>query len=394
MATRAAQFFAGMLDVGADPDWARVAKVVDLLGANGVRIECMPALEGDKGKAHVPFFASLNPMRQTLDGTADPRGMIEALSPYKIDAYKRLDPKTASPLALEAMVKLSDDNRRPAATKPDKLKPRPAPITDPDEAFRGLIGLERQRDMLRKMSALVSKHGRGSVECLHMVFAGAPGTGKSELARRLLAHLDALGVTDGRGTFVKATAADLVAPYLGQTPGRTRDVVSSALGGVLFIDEAYSLLAAGDYGQEAIDTLVEELECQRDRLVCVIAGYPEHIERLFERNPGLRDRFGLRVPFDDYTTPELGLIFGTFARTHGFSLTPQARIELMGCLEGLREKRDFANARSARRLFDRAAMECAMRTDEPLIDACDLLAAYEQPDIGGAQGARRVGFAG
>ena len=193
---------------------------------------------------------------------------------------------------------------------------------------------------------------------------------------------------------MKATAADLEAPYLGQTPGRTRAVVERAVGGILFIDEAYSLLSGGDYGQEAIDTLVEMLEAERDKLVCIIAGYPEDIEQLFQRNSGLRDRFGLRVMFDDYTTAELTQVFDLFARHHGFAVDPDAHAELVRCLDGLRNKRDFANARTARRLFDRAAMECAVRCDRPLIEACDLRAAYKQPDLGGADGQRTVGFAG
>ena len=166
------------------------------------------------------------------------------------------------------------------------------------------------------------------------------------------------------------------------------------MGGILFIDEAYSLLSGGDYGQEAIDTLVEMLEAERDKLVCIIAGYPEDIEQLFQRNSGLRDRFGLRVTFDDYTTAELTQVFDLFARHHGFAVDPDAHAELVRCLEGLRNKRDFANARTARRLFDRAAMECAVRCDRPLIEACDLRAAYKQPDLGGADGQRTVGFAG
>ena len=394
MATRAAQYFAGMFDVGAEPDWERVAKSVDLLAANDVRIECLSAVAGEGGKMRVPFFARSGRLREHLDGSADPRGLIEAMCPYKLDSYRRLDPKTAGTFALKAMVKLSNDNHDTSLTKPSDLKPRPKPSTDPDDAFKGLIGLNTQRDMLRKVSALVAKHGRDSVECLHMAFTGAPGTGKTELAHRLLAHLDALGVTDGSGTFVKATAADLVAPYMGQTPGRTRAVVERAVGGILFIDEAYSLLSGGDYGQEAIDTLVEMLEAERDKLVCIIAGYPEDIEQLFQRNSGLRDRFGLRVTFDDYTTAELEQVFDLFARHHGCAVDPDAHAELVRCLEGLRNKRDFANARSARRLFDRAAMECAVRCDRPLIESCDLRAAYKQPDLGGADGQRTVGFAG
>ena len=101
MATRAAQYFAGMFDVGAEPDWERVAKSVDLLAANDVRIECLSAVAGEGGKMRVPFFARSGRLREHLDGSADPRGLIEAMCPFKLDSYKRLDPKTAGTFALK-----------------------------------------------------------------------------------------------------------------------------------------------------------------------------------------------------------------------------------------------------------------------------------------------------
>lgn len=386
------QFYAGMLDVGKEPDWELVARYVDLLQASGVHMECMQAVKGADGSNRLPFFARMGMRNVAMGGSADPKALIEDVCPYKLGEYRRIDTKTVGPIALRALVKIADENTEAARTKAADLKPRKDLNASGADAFAGLIGLGRQQEILRKVGAVVSKHGRGAIECMHMAFTGNPGTGKTELARRLSAHLDALGVTDGSGTFVAASAADLLAPYLGQTPMRTRRVVERALGGVLFIDEAYSLLAGGSYGQEAIDTLVEMLESERDRLVCVIAGYPDQIEELFGANPGLRDRFGLRVTFDDYTTPELVRIFCRFAHAHGFALEDGVSQEVSACMDALRGKRDFANARSVRRLYDRAAMECAMRCDQPRIAPIDVRRAYEQPDIGGATQGRKVGF--
>ena len=392
MAPKLPQYFAGMLDVGRDPDWNRVAKVVDLLQANGVPLVAAPAVVRKDGRASMPFFTKTGGLSELLCGGGSPRETIGALSPYRLEAFTKVDPKQASGLVLDAMVKLSDDAGAPAPTRARDLRPRAAGDTDPASAFDSLVGLSRQREMLEKVATLVAKHGRGSVECLHMAFTGAPGTGKTELAGRLLAHFDALGVTDGNGTFVQVGAADLVGCYMGQTPAKTRAAVERALGGMLFVDEAYALMDSSSYGQEAIDTLVDLLEARRDELVCVIAGYPNEIEELFGRNPGLRDRFGFRVEFEDYSVPELARIFGLFAARRGFRVDPGAQGELLACLGQMRGARDFANARSVRRLFDRAIMETACRCDEKVIAAEDVRGAFEQKDIGGAARAGRVGF--
>ncbi len=392
MAPRPPQFFAGMLDVGRDPDWERVARAVDLMRASGVRIVASSAVVGGDGRAGVPFFTKSDAMAEVLGGGGDPKSTIEALSPYRLTAYAKVDPRRAGNHTLAALAKLGDDNAARDRVRPADLKPHTGGCAKAEDAFRGLVGLDRQRQTLEKIGTLVAKHGRGSVECLHMAFVGSPGTGKTELARRMLAWLDASGVTDGSGTFVKATAADLVGLYVGHTPARTRSVVERAYGGVLFIDEAYGLLSSGDYGQEAIDTLVEMLEADRDRLVCVIAGYPHEVEELFGRNPGLRDRFGFRIAFDDYGVPELAQIFGMFAETHGYALDRGVGPELEGCLRQMRGMRGFANARSVRRLFDRAIIECACRCDEKRLTADDIRAAWAQPDLGGSARAARVGF--
>jgi hypothetical protein len=395
MSSASPSYFAGAFNVGANPDWERVAKMVDLLRANGVRIEILRAEgRGGSGEVSLPFLASSGTgVAARLLGGCDPRATIVALSPYDLVAYTRVDPKKAGAQTLSAMARLSDENQSYEAAKASELCPNLLRRTSPEAAFDGLVGLDRQITVLRKLGTLVAKHGRGSVECLHMAFTGAPGTGKTELARRMLGYLDAAGVTDGSGTFVKASASDLVARYVGHTPSRTRAVVERALGGMLFIDEAYTLMEASSFGQEAIDTLVDLIEEYRDRLVCVVAGYPDKIDELLAANHGLRDRFGFRVQFDDYSDAELARIFDLFAAKHGFAVDPCARGAVEECAGKLRRMDGFANARSIRRLFDRAAIECACRSDEPTIKAADVRAAWEQPDMGGSKAAVRVGFA-
>lgn len=387
------QFFAGMLDLGKQPDWERAARAVDLMRSSGVQMTVTPAVTRPDGGTSLPFFAKGIDAAFALGAGGDPKRAIEALSPYRLSAYARVDPKSASCFTLKELAKLSHDDVAENPTRARDIQPRGrAGLDRPADAFAGLVGLAPQRALLEKAANLVAKHGRGAVECLHMAFAGGPGTGKTELARRLLAYLDAAGVTDGSGTFVKASANDLVGLYVGHTPARTRAVVERAYGGLLFIDEAYALLSGGTYGQEAIDTLVDMLEEDRDRLVCVVAGYPDEIERLFDRNPGLRDRFGMRLAFDGYSDAELVRIFCLFAEAHGFAVDACAQGELLRCMKAMRGLRGFAGARTVRRLYDRAAMEAALHTDEARICAGDVKAAFGQPDMGGDAQACRVGF--
>ncbi len=388
------RFYAGMLDLGLEPDWEHAAHVVDLIRSNGVKMAAVPAVVRPDGGADLPFFAKVDATAAALGIGGDPKPVIEGLSPFRLSAYAQIDPRRAGDLAVKALTRLEHGNEAESPTKVRDIEPRrPRPLAKPSDAFEGLVGLAPQRALVEKVGRLAARHGRDAVESLHMAFTGGPGTGKTELARRLLAYLDAAGVTDGSSTFVQVSAGDLVGLYLGHTPARTRAAVERAYGGMLFLDEAYALLSSGSYGQEAIDTLVEMLEEDRSRLVCVVAGYPDEVERLFGRNPGLRDRFGMRVAFEGYSTAELARIFGLFAEGHGFSVDPGAQGELLRCLEALRSGRDFAGARSARRLYDRAVMETAWRTDERRILARDIRAAFDHPDVGGAAQAHRVGFA-
>ena len=392
------QYYVGAFGLGRTPDFDRVAKTIDLLRANDVGIVTVPSVIREDGEVYLPFFTrSLQaaPLPLLDNERVDPRPLIESLSGYRLKSYAKLDPATANDLALDALVRLSKESRllegeRP--TRAEDLRPRSAPLAKED-AFEGLVGLRAQQATLLKIANLVAKHGRDVIGSLHMAFLGNPGTGKTELARRLLAHCDAHGITSGGGVFVQVAAADLIGRFVGSTPTRVREAVERARGGILFIDEAYALADTTAYGQEAIDTLVEELESGRGSFICVAAGYRDQMERLFDGNPGLRDRFGFRIRFDDYSVEELVRLFELFAHKGGFRVDPHAVVELQWCARQLRALRGFANARSMRRLFDRAAMEAATHTDEAIICARDVRRAFEQDDMGRDAALSPVGFA-
>ena len=386
-----ARYFAGLLDLGEKPDYEQVARTIDLLRARGIRVEPLPAVVRN-GNAKLPFFAKRDERNTPFDNEPrDPRGDIERLSRWRLEAYANVDPRKASIDTMGALVRLEREGRDEQNVRAADLRPRPEACREVEHVFDGLVGLTRQQGILRKVGTLAAKHGRDAVGCLHMAFMGAPGTGKTELARRLLSYYEGLGVTRG-GQFVKVSAADLVGRYVGSTPARTRSALERARGGLLFVDEAYALMDSSSYGQEAIDTLVEGLEDRRDELVCVIAGYPDETERLFARNPGLRDRFAFRVAFDDYTPAELAQIFRLQAEHRGFAVDEEALATAERRLGQMRGTKGFANARSARRLMERCLLEAAQARDEALICAQDVEAAYAQPDIGGDARAHRVGF--
>jgi SpoVK/Ycf46/Vps4 family AAA+-type ATPase len=222
---------------------------------------------------------------------------------------------------------------------------------------------------------------------LHMVFVGGPGTGKTTLARLVGRLYHALELLE-RGDVVEVTRADLVSGFVGQTAQRTNDVIDSALGGVLFVDEAYALArpgAEGDFGPEAVAELIARMENDRDRLAVIIAGYPAEIEAFLATNPGFTSRFGETVTFEDFTPAELAQIFErAFCLPSDYRLADAARAELARVTEALHAGRDatFANARTMRNLFDdaigRQAQRLAARGDDVTRDE---LMTLERQDL-------------
>ena len=194
-----------------------------------------------------------------------------------------------------------------------------------------------------------------SAMSLHMVFLGNPGTGKTTVARLLSGIYAAIGVLS-KGQLVEVDRSGLVAGYVGQTALKTQEVIQSALGGVLFVDEAYSLASGGenDFGREAIETLLKAMEDHRDDLIVIVAGYDEPMETFIDSNPGLQSRFNKYLYFPDYTGEQLMAMFRNNCRKGGYTLTEEAESFAIEFFNDMYENRDdnFGNGRDVRNRFE------------------------------------------
>lgn len=202
----------------------------------------------------------------------------------------------------------------------------------------------------------------------HLVFYGNPGTGKTTVARIIAKLYKELGVVS-KGQFVETDRAGLVGGYVGQTALKTTKVIESALGGVLFIDEAYTLApedSDNDFGQEAIDTILKYMEDHRDDFVVIVAGYTDLMTRFINSNPGLKSRFNKYLSFDDYTSQELNDIFHSMCKKYGLFLDDDLEEWLKNYLDTLvqNKTKNFANARDVRNLLEKIIQNQANRIYE------------------------------
>nr|BBC77780.1 Rubisco expression protein [Nitzschia palea] len=236
-----------------------------------------------------------------------------------------------------------------------------------------LVGLAPVKTRIREIAALllIDKLRRNlgitsGNPGLHMSFTGSPGTGKTTVGLKMADILYQLGYIK-KGHLLTVTRDDLVGQYIGHTAPKTKEVLKKAMGGVLFIDEAYYLYKPDnerDYGSEAIEILLQVMENQRDELVVILAGYKEPMDKFYESNPGLSSRIANHIDFPDYTVDELLKIAKIMLDEQQYQLTPQAEIALAQYIQKRKEKPLFANARSVKNALDRARMRQANRIFE------------------------------
>jgi probable Rubsico expression protein CbbX len=242
-----------------------------------------------------------------------------------------------------------------------------------DQLDGELVGLAPVKTRIREIAALLvvdrlrREHGLASERpSLHMCFTGNPGTGKTTVARRMADILHRLGYIE-RGHLVSVSREDLVGQYVGHTAPKTRDLLKKAYGGVLFIDEAYYLHRPEnerDYGQEAIEILLQAMENERDKLVVILAGYKDRMDEFFGSNPGMQSRVAHHIDFPDFTVDELTRIGDIMLEQRAYAFSPEAREVFREYIERRRRRPRFAHGRSIRNAIDRARLRQASRLFE------------------------------
>ncbi|SDH08126.1 AAA+-type ATPase, SpoVK/Ycf46/Vps4 family [Prevotella communis] len=248
--------------------------------------------------------------------------------------------------------------------------------------FDGMVGLESVKKEVTSLAAFLTlqiKRGEtNTFQGKHYVFTGNPGTGKTTVARIMADVFKTLGVLS-RGQLVEADRSKLVAGFSGQTAIKTNQLIDSAIGGVLFIDEAYTLKSNDQdaFGNEAIDTLLKRLEDDRGKFICIVAGYTDQMHDFIDANPGLKSRFTQTIHFEDYNPDELTQIFVNMATGKNFVLDEEMRAAVHRQFEQLYLRRDknFGNAREARRIFDqtveRQSERLVRQMSQPDVQVCD-----------------------
>lgn len=363
-----------------------------------VRMDLLNRLNGKStsfGQLAVNFYRYLGQSFAACDSSTDNALQLERLTSYCTGLYRFLEKHGVSS----------------ASGQPDRIpqnQPAASPEASPESALKrtdeilaelnALVGLDEVKQEINSLINLLRINQirkerqlpQVSVS-LHMVFSGNPGTGKTTVARMLAEIYYHLGILK-KNLLVEVDRSGLVSGYVGQTAIKSREVISSALDGVLFIDEAYTLTSQkgqNDFGQEAVDTLLKMMEDNRDRLAVIVAGYTDEMDDFLQSNPGLRSRFHKFIRFSDYTAEELTSIFISMCQKQRFTLSDQAREAVRDYFSARIQSHEkhFANAREARNLYEAAVTRQAnrlasLRTADSMPELTDeQLLQIEQEDI-------------
>ena len=313
---------------------------------------------------------AINAMYETRDRTfangRAVRGLFEQMCARQAERVHRLKPSEMTDEALLTFI----------ANDVPYDEPVTLDFNDILRRFDSLVGLESVRNEVTNLCNYIQmqirREGKSAISGRHYVFSGNPGTGKTTVARIMADVFHAMGLV-ARGQLVEADRSDLVAGFVGQTAIKTNQLVDRALGGVLFIDEAYTLTSSDldTFGKEAVDTLLKRLEDDRGKFVCIIAGYPAEMENFLGTNPGLRSRFTETIHFNDYTAIELAEIFFNLCRDKKFTMSTATREGVLAYFQRMYAQRtkDFGNAREVRRTFDTAVANQSKRLMQEIADS-------------------------
>ena len=319
----------------------------------------LAAVDDDVSYDEAAYITECTDKLTAICDTSGVRKSREALNP--LDYVTSSEPGFQEKHRLQEQTAGGEKLKEGDAEKPDAEEKKP----DFDELMAqldSLVGLDDVKKDIKNLMNLVKVRRLRKENglpippmSLHMVFMGNPGTGKTTVARIISGLYAAIGVLE-KGQLIEVDRSGLVAGYVGQTALKTQEVIKSALGGVLFIDEAYSLASGGenDFGREAIETILKAMEDHRDELIVVVAGYDGPMEKFINSNPGLQSRFNKYFYFHDYSGEQLLYIFKGQCKKNGYALTEEAEAEAKAMFEELYENRgeNFGNGRDVRNVFE------------------------------------------